>query len=146
LVACTGTYLSTAEPVPAANFSTGTFAAFAQDEWSLAPGFQLTTGARYQTESLPSGKMLGNQRWQQLTGMDTRTMPSHAGATSVVVGFDWDVQQRRTLLVRGDYSVQVGEVSPDLLTEALTYDGRISMEGAVATCRRDSPRWIWGRA
>ncbi len=127
----TGTYLGTAEPVPVANFSVGSFAAFAQDQWFLAPGFELTTGARYQREALPSGKLLGNQRWQQLTGMDTRTMPSHTGATGVVVAFDWDVQQRRSLLVRGDYSVQVGEVSPDLLTEALTYDGRVSMQAAV---------------
>ncbi|MEJ2186641.1 MAG: TonB-dependent receptor [Gemmatimonadota bacterium] len=131
LAAGTGTYVSTTEPVPVANFSTSKLALFAQDEWQLAPGFELTTGVRYQRESLPSGKLLGNQHWQQLKGMDARTMPSAASGTGVVVGFDWDVQQRRTLLVRGDYSVQVGEVSPDLLAETLTHDGRVAMQAAV---------------
>jgi hypothetical protein len=114
-----------------ARFSSNRFFGFAQNSWRVAPGLDVATGLRYEVETLPSGSIVPNRRWRELTGMDNTDVPGSTGDVSVVAGFDWDLQELHEWRVRGALSVQRGEVSPDALTEALTLDGRVRGTAAV---------------
>ena len=112
--------------VPTASFSVTELFVHGQDSWRAAPGLQLTSGLSYEVETLPAGDLVASRRWQELTGIDNTDLPDYTGDVGLVLGFDWDVQERQVWRVSGGLSVQRGDVAPELLAEALGYDGRVA--------------------
>jgi hypothetical protein len=127
----TGVFRGAVGTLTPASFSTTTLFTYAQNSWRVAPGLDVTTGLRYERESLPAGDLVLNRRWLELTGMDNTAIPGSTSDVGVVAGFDWDLQELHEWRVRGGLAVHRGEVSPDALAEALTHDGRIRGRAAV---------------
>ncbi len=135
-----GAFQGTAGPVPAATFTTQDFFGYAQDTWQLAPGFDFTTGARVDIETLPASGLLRNRRWFELTGIDNTDISSAATTFGAVAALNWDIENRHEWFIRGGLTLVGGDVSPALLGEALTSNGRISALGAVGNLADTSPR------
>ncbi len=127
----TGVFWGTTGSRPTASFSTQQFFVFGQDTWRVGSGLDFTTGLRYEAELLPKAEITPNQRWQELTGIDNTALRRTAGEVALVAGFDWNVREQHQWRVRGDLAIQIGDVAPELLGEALTYDGRVAATGAV---------------
>lgn len=124
VTALEGTFFRTLGRTPVADFGTRTIHAFVQDRWTVAPGFEMVTGGRFSAEFLPSSEILPDTDWQTLTGMDNTNVPERVDGFGAGASFTWNVRQRHRWLVRGDLTVQSGEIAPELLAEALTVDGR----------------------
>lgn len=114
-----------------AAFSVNELFVYGQDTWRVAAGLDLTTGFRYELETLPASDVRPASRWRELTGLDNRSIPDQTGDVSVVAGFDWNVQERYRWRVRGGLSMHRGDVAPELLAEALTHDGRLTATTAI---------------
>lgn len=131
LAALSGSFLRLEGSEPSASFATQRFHGFVQNSWRAAAGLDVRTGVRYDMELLPTGDILAATPWLDLTGIDNTAAPDRISSLGLVIAFDWDVQQRREWLVRGDVTVHGGELPPELLAEALTFDGRQTVRRAI---------------
>ena len=122
--AALGGFLRHAGPAPIADFTTQELYVFAQDRWTITPGLDLRTGGRFSSTSLPSEDIVPASEWLELTGLDNTALPDRTTGFAVSGGFEWNVQLQNRWLVRGDFTMQSGEIPPALLAEALTVDGR----------------------
>lgn len=139
----TGAFRGLEGPAAAASFSVAEGFVYGQDTWRAAPGLDLTTGVRYELETVPANDLLSNQRWQELTGIDNAGLPDRTGDLAVAAGFDWNVREHHAWRVQGGVAVQRGDIPAELLAEVLTHDGRfeaVAALGDVAEVTELGPR------
>ena len=125
-----GVFIGTGGSVASASFTVPELFGYLQDSWRIVPGLDLTTGVRYEVEMLPADDVSSNVRWAELTGLEAE-LPESVSDLALVAGFDWDVREQHLWRVRGAVAMQIGDVAPELLAEAITHDGRITATGAV---------------
>lgn len=123
-----GSFIREAGPAPIADFATQELYVFAQDRWTVAPGLDLRTGGRVSSTALPTDDIIAATEWRTLTGLDNTAAPARVTGLGVSGGFNWNVQLQNRYLVRADVTLQSGEIAPELLAEALTVDGRATIE------------------
>ena len=92
------------------------WAAFAQDEWRIAPRFTLNLGIRYDLQVI--AKRAVKNPWPALAshGLDTSFVPVDPNNVQPRVGFAWTpLPSSKRLLVRGGYGIFYG-ITPSLMT------------------------------
>ncbi|HEX5234008.1 MAG TPA: TonB-dependent receptor [Silvibacterium sp.] len=100
-------------------FSTGDYAAFAADEWKVAPRFTFSAGLRYDYERLPdTNKLVVNPDIPQ-----TAFLPHDRNNFAPRAGFAWDIFGSGRTVIRGGYGLYYGRVSNATVFSALTSSG-----------------------
>ncbi|SFC10618.1 TonB-dependent Receptor Plug Domain [Parapedobacter composti] len=97
---------------PFAEFSMMPIALYAQDEWFVKPNFKLSYGIRADipvyTAKISSNPIVNAMTFRDGERLDVGQLPKTRVLMSPRVGFDWDVYQDRSLIVRGGSGVFTG--------------------------------------
>ena len=101
-------YSLTGDPLQAAEFSAYQLGAYLQDEWKALPGLVLTGGMRIDVPFFPDSPAENATFATAFSGRNTSTVPTGNVLYSPRLGFNWDVNQDRTLQVRGGTGVFSG--------------------------------------
>lgn len=120
-----GAFTQSTGPVTTAKFSVPSLAAYVQDTWTAAPGFDLSVGLRYELERLPRGNVERDTAWLQRTGLDNTSFPNQRSKVSPRMGLVWDVGRRHRWIVHAEAGIHFGTVDPGLLGELVTHAGRV---------------------
>lgn len=107
------TYGYDGEEKPAGRVIFGQLAAYAQDEWNLSDNLKLTYGLRVDN-TLFLNDIMRNQALYDLDfggkKVDTGQWPSTKIQFSPRIGFTWDVNQDKTLILRGGTGLFTGRI------------------------------------
>ena len=109
------------------DFTIPTFTFFAQDVWDAGSGLQVTAGARFEVDQLPSDELLSPVVWDSLTVgrtiLVTDSVPDIRSFGSRF-GFTWDVNETGTTMVRGSAGLTYEALDSYVIHQWLTGDGR----------------------
>ena len=105
---------------PSADFSMMPIALYAQDEWFVKPNFKLSYGVRadipvYTTDIVTNEKVLG-MTFANGEKLDVSRLPKTRVLVSPRAGFDWDIRQDRSFVLRGGTGIFTGGVPGVWLT------------------------------
>jgi len=105
---------------PSADFSMMPIALYAQDEWFVKQNFKLSYGIRadipvYTTDIVTNEKVLG-MTFANGEKLDVSRLPKARALVSPRVGFDWDIRQDRSFVLRGGTGIFTGGVPGVWLT------------------------------
>ncbi|WP_293897487.1 TonB-dependent receptor [Sphingobacterium sp. UBA5670] len=105
---------------PSADFSMMPIALYAQDEWFVKPNFKLSYGVRadipvYTTDIVTNEKVL-DMTFANGEKLDVSRLPKARVLVSPRVGFDWDIRQDRSFILRGGTGIFTGGVPGVWLT------------------------------
>jgi hypothetical protein len=105
---------------PSADFSMMPIALYAQDEWFVKPNFKLSYGIRadipvYTTDIVTNDKVLG-MTFANGEKLDVSRLPKARVLVSPRAGFDWDIRQDRSFVLRGGTGIFTGGVPGVWLT------------------------------
>ncbi|WP_367210075.1 carboxypeptidase regulatory-like domain-containing protein [Sphingobacterium sp. R2] len=105
---------------PSADFSMMPIALYAQDEWFIKPNFKLSYGVRadipvYTTDIVSNEKVLG-MTFANEEKLDVSRLPKARVLVSPRAGFDWDIRQDRSFVLRGGTGIFTGGVPGVWLT------------------------------
>ena len=99
------TYGNNGETNPAGVIDYNQYAAYVQDEWNITPRFKLNYGLRADLLAFNEDALMTNNAIKALDyggkHIDTGKWPTTRMQVSPRVGFNWDVQGDKSLIVRG---------------------------------------------
>lgn len=127
----TGVFQQAAGPVPVARFGVPQLALYVQDTWTVAPGFRVLAGVRYEFEQLPRGDVRRNQDWLDSTGLANDAFDRTRAKLSPRFGFTWDPRGERRWLVLGEAGIYYDLVDPGILAELVTHAGGVQERRAA---------------
>jgi hypothetical protein len=107
------------------NFTTSDYAAFAQDEWKVAPRLSLTLGVRYEFEQLPTPQ-LPNPLVPQ-----TQKFPSDKNNIAPRVGFAYDLFGSGRTVIRGGYGIFNARLINSTIYNALAQTGLATGQSVI---------------
>lgn len=123
-----GAFAAAVGSAPSATYTVPRVSAFAQYRWSVMPGLDLTTGVRWEQETLPAGDIRLDDEWQRLTGIANNALGDKLNKLDGRLHLRWDLTgSGRTWLV-GGLGIQNGVIDPGALTEVLTLDGPVRVQ------------------
>ena len=131
--AAEGTFFQTVGPSGSARFTVAEPGLFLQDTYELAPDFRLQAGVRYETQIFPVNKISPDTAWSNATGIRTNTEPRAAKGFFPRAGFVWDAQHRGEWVVHGSAGLYHGDLDPSLFSEAMVFDGGITVRRGQGT-------------
>lgn len=108
--------------VPSDDFRMSETAFFVQDAWTVADGFSVTLGARFDGLRYPVGDIEGNPEWLALSGLDTRGVEGTRSRFSPRIGLRWELGPEREWVIEGGAGVFHDLPDRRDLAEALTFD------------------------
>ncbi len=105
-------YSLTGNPRQSAEFSAIQLGGYIQDEWSLAPNFKLTFGARIDVPMFPDSPAKNDSVTKYFGGLGygTEIVPDGNLLISPRVGFNWDVVGDKSSILRGGVGIFTGRV------------------------------------
>ena len=103
------------------------YAAFLQDEWTLASRFRLLLGARWDAEVPPVDDLKLNEQWFLLSGIRGDSALTRRGRISPRVEFEWRPDIAGRWALRGSGGVWDAPMDPLLVGEVIANDGRIEV-------------------
>lgn len=127
-----GTFFQTVGDQDAARSRTHGAGVFFQDTWTASPEISLLIGLRYDRQKLPENIQL-NEEWTELSGLPNNEVPEDPYGWGPRVGFVWDVGSRGEWIVRGGAGLFAGQMDPQLFSEAIAYDGGITVRRGQGT-------------
>ena len=92
----------------AAAFSVNQYGFYVQDEWQLMPNFRLTYGLRADIPIYPDKPLANDSVSHYFPGISTASAPSGNILWAPRVGFNWDVNNDKTLQLRGGVGIFSG--------------------------------------
>ena len=95
---------------PAAEFDAMRLGFYVQDEWAVLPNLKLTLGVRVDIPMFPTDPAANDSVSKYFPGYSTGTVPKSAPLFSPRVGFNYDVDGRRGVQVRGGVGVFTGRI------------------------------------
>ncbi|WP_454879578.1 carboxypeptidase regulatory-like domain-containing protein [Sphingobacterium detergens] len=125
---------------PSADFSMMPIALYAQDEWFVKPNFKLSYGIRadipvYTTDLVTNEKVLG-MTFANDEKLDVSRLPKARVLVSPRAGFDWDIRQDRSFVLRGGTGIFTGGVPGVWLTNqagqtGMTFGNILENKGTI---------------
>lgn len=114
---------------PRAELRFGQVSVYAQDEWNAAPNFRLTYGLRIDVP-LYLNKLTENKLVSELTfaygeRINTGMWPKSRPLISPRIGFNWDLNESRTITLRGGTGIFTGRIPLVFFTNMPTNGGMI---------------------
>ncbi|HEX9893721.1 MAG TPA: carboxypeptidase regulatory-like domain-containing protein [Gemmatimonadales bacterium] len=100
---------------------------FLQDTWAASPEISLLLGLRYDRQLLPENDIQLNENWLELSGLPNDVVPKDNKGWAPRIGFVWNVQGRGEWILRGGGGLFNGGIDPALFSEAVLYDGAVSV-------------------
>lgn len=114
---------------PAGEVKYNQYAAYAQDEWKPVRNFKLTYGVRAELISFDESAIITNPNIKALNyggrHIDTGAWPTSRVQLSPRVGFNWDVNSDKSLIVRGGLGLFQGRLPLVFFTNMPQYSGMI---------------------
>lgn len=105
---------------PFAKFSMMPIAIYAQDEWFVKPTFKLSYGLRADipiyTADIPSNPIVSDMTFRNGERLDVGQLPKTRVLLSPRVGFNWDVTEDKSIVLRGGTGIFTGGVPGVWLT------------------------------
>lgn len=123
--------------VPGADFNVNLLSLYAQDEWTIAPGFKITPGIRADYAQLPAAPatdtaLAGVSEFVMKSGQSSFSHTPYAAITnkwlnkltlSPRLGFNWDVLHNKHFVLRGGSGIFTGRMPFAWLGYAYTLSG-----------------------
>ncbi|MGE3526994.1 MAG: hypothetical protein AB7I33_13815, partial [Gemmatimonadales bacterium] len=106
---------------------------FLQDVWTPDPAFQVMAGVRYELQKLPDNEIGLDTAWVNASGIRYSTAPKDNNNFSARLGFVWDLQGRRTWVLRGGGGLYYDVADLALFSEAALYDGGVTVRRGLGT-------------
>ncbi|PWB61135.1 MAG: TonB-dependent receptor, partial [Bradyrhizobiaceae bacterium] len=100
-------YSATADPLQEANWGARQYGFYAQDEWSVTPALKLTAGVRVDIPTYPDHASY-NKAIDSTFGYRTDEPPKTTLSWSPRVGFNWSIDEDRTMQLRGGIGIFYG--------------------------------------
>jgi hypothetical protein len=100
-------YSATSNPLQEANWGARQYGFYAQDEWTVTPALKLSAGIRLDVPTYPD-KPSYNMGIDSTFGYRTDEPPQTTLAFSPRVGFNWSLDEERTMQLRGGIGVFYG--------------------------------------
>jgi hypothetical protein len=122
-----GAFYQSLSSESAAKFTSANLGFFLQDSWSVSPELQVLLGLRYDTQTLPKGKIALRPEWLAATGIANDFVPKDRKGISPRFGFVWDVNNRGEWVVRGGGGIHAGSLQPSQFAEAMLFDGAVKV-------------------
>jgi hypothetical protein len=103
------------------------WAAFAQDEWRVAPQFTLNFGVRYDLQVIAKPTMKNPSPALARFGLDTSFVPRDPNNAAPRLGFAWTpLANTKRFLVRGGYGIYYG-MTPSLMTSRAFFQNGVTV-------------------
>jgi len=100
-------YSATDDPLQEANWGYRQFGFYVQDEWTVSPRFNLVGGVRFDLPNY-TDKPNNNDAFETVFGLKTSEPPKTSVAISPRLGFNWAVDEERSIQVRGGAGIFYG--------------------------------------
>lgn len=123
LLAGTGYAMRALGQAPTTEFTSTRLSAFGQYVWAPAPGFDVTTGVRYQRELLPTSDVAFAAEWALLSGVPNQATPDYVEGLGTRIHLRWDPARDNRTWVVGGLSLDYGTVDEGLVSEWVGLDG-----------------------
>jgi hypothetical protein len=123
LLAVDGAFGQTVGREPIAKFTTYDFGWFVQDRWMVAPGAEFVAGFRMDWERVDREAIVRNEQLFARSGIANDSIDATAMKLSPRAGFNWDVGNKHTWIVRVDGGAYHGQVASDAFGEAVAETG-----------------------
>ena len=131
------TYPINGNTEPKAKLSFGQFAVYVQDEWSVLDNLKLTMGLRADLPVYFDGALdnpgLHGQTFRNGETVDVSTWPKTKLLWSPRLGFNWDVNQDRSLTIRGGTGIFTGRIPFVWFTNQPTNSGMLQYQFSTTT-------------
>jgi hypothetical protein len=126
-----GAFVGPTGPLAVATFNVPAVAAYIQNTWRAAPGFELVLGLRYDVEDLPLDQVSVNEEWQSLTELSNDGLSDRLRKWSPRLAVRWDLDAESRSTVQLSAGVYHDGFEPGVMAELLTNDGRMRVRRAV---------------
>ncbi len=113
---------------PSTEFTSTRLSAFGQYVWAPAPGFDVTTGVRYQRETLPTSDVAFATEWALQSGVPNQATPDYVEGLGTRIHLRWDPARDNRTWVVGGLSLDYGALDHTLLSEWVGLDGGTRIE------------------
>jgi hypothetical protein len=119
----TGAFFRAAATVSEARITASQVGAFVQDVWRVSPGFDLLLGLRYETQVLPTNKIVANQEWLTLAGVPNNQAPRDRRGIQPRLGFVLNPGTAGNWSIEGGFGLYATGIDPSQFAEAVHYSG-----------------------
>ena len=118
---------------PSAAYTVPRVSVFGQYRWSVLPGLDLTTGVRWEQETLPAGEIRPDAEWLGLSGIANALVDEKVDKLDGRVHLRWDLAGTGRTWLEGGVAVQNGLIDSGALSEVVTLDGPIRAQRGRGT-------------
>jgi hypothetical protein len=101
-------YSATSNPLQEANWGAVAYGVYLQDEWAVTPMLKLNAGVRVDIPTYPD-KASYNKAIDSTFGYRTDEPPKVTPAFSPRIGFNWSIDEERTMQLRGGVGIFYGK-------------------------------------
>lgn len=114
------------QPVPERSFTVPEFGGFLQHRWEPTPQLRLTSGFRFDYETLPQDEVLRDSRWAEVTGAPNELFDTGLTKVSPRVAVEWDPSGGDATLVEVSAAADYGQMDPGALNEVIATPDRVT--------------------
>ena len=111
--------------VPATTYSIPRVSGFGQYRWAVMPGMDLTTGIRFEQESLPRDEVRLAGDWLAFSGLRNDEFEDKLTKLDARLHLRWDLMNNGRSWLIGGIALQNGQLDPGVISEVLTLDGAV---------------------